>query len=151
MRQNFLFNHRVYISIIPTMEDQLCICLSKDIEEYIISRCSSIKGTLYRNYSLVIILLIVGKNHQLRDIDESAKSFIPHSNINTFLLRHYPFRIIWFFHLNKSDGKTIYKTSYIWSKIIASLFIFTSKFGRYVPVVIVGVLIVNELYPAIRR
>ena len=104
------------------------ILLTEAIEGRISSCSSAIESPLDRNYSPHrIVLHIIGKYHQLRDIDEATKLLVGETLlIHSFTFSNNSSMIVWLFYLYEAKRQTIDKQSDVWAEFI--LPIFTSEF-----------------------
>ena len=98
----YLFLHTVRYGLIWIFSHKIFISLTEDIEESLIPRRAAIERTLNRNPVFIIIFLIVGKYHQLGDIQESSEFFVAHPHIDTLPFCQNAVMVIRLLDLNKS-------------------------------------------------
>ena len=123
--------------------DKVFILFTKNIIKCFFFRCTTIEGSLNWYTVVVIIFLIIRINHQLCDVKKSSESFILKTSICSIELSFHTFVIIRFLYFDKSKWESVDKTSYVWTKIIFCIFIFTYKLSCYMPCVIFRIIKIN--------
>ena len=104
-----------------------------------------------RNTVVVIIFLIIGENHQLRDVDKAPECLVGHSLVDSVSFSENSIVIIRFLDFNEGKRKPIHKTSYVWTETVTGIRIFTGKFRGNVPLVIVSILEIDKLKTTVGR
>lgn len=99
----------------------------------------------------MVVLLIIGENHELRNIDEFAETLILHPLLYTVFLCKDSFRVVWFLDFDKAQWHSVDKTSDIWAEAVTCFFVFTCEFCGNVPLVVAGILKINEFCSTDRR
>ena len=104
-----------------------------------------------RNTVVVIIFLIIGENHQLRDVDKAPECLVGHSLVDSVSFSENSIVIIRFLDFNEGKRKPIHKTSYVWTETVTCVRILTGKFSGNVPLVIVGILEIDKFKTTVGR
>ena len=125
------------------------VLLTEHIEESLALGGATIECTLNRYTALIVVFLIIGEYHQLRNVEEAAKTCFAHSCIDAFTLSQYPLMIIWFLYLNESQWHSINETGDIRTEVVLCVFVFTCKLSGDVPIVVFRIVKVNKFYSAI--
>ena len=121
------------------------VCFAEYIEEYLIAGCGGIEGTLNRDYPFVVVLLIVRKDHQLRNVDEATEPLVLHPGLYAVLLSKDTLSIVGLLDLNESEREAVNKTRDVGAEIVAAFLILTGEFCGDVPLVVVRVGKINQL------
>ena len=127
------------------------VLLTEHIEESLSLSRAAIECTLDRHTALIVVLLIVGEYHQLRNVEEAAEARLAHSGVYAFTLRQNTLMIIGLLHLDKSQWHAIDETGDIRTEIVLRVFVFISKLRGNVPIVVVRIVKVNKFYSVIGR
>ncbi len=104
-----------------------------------------------RNTVVVIIFLIVGENHQLRDVDKASERLVGHPLVDSVSFCKNPVVIIRFLDFNEGKRKPIHKTGYVGTETVTSVRIFTGEFRGNVPLVIVRILEIDKFKTTVGR
>ena len=124
------------------------LLLAETVERHVLASASAIKSALDRHYSAACVVLhVVGEDHQLRDIDEAAESFVGEAVlVHALALGKHTTGVIRFLHLNKDQRKTVDKECYIRSELV--LAVAAGELRREMVQVLLGMV---EIYEFIRR
>ena len=150
-----VFQYPIFIFIryflIGIIGNKRFVLLTEHIEESLALGRATIECTLNRYTALIVVFLIVGEYHQLRNVEEAAKTCFAHSCIDAFTLSQDTLVVIWFLYFNKSQWHSIDETGDIRTEIILRIFVFTCKLCCDVPIVVFRIVKVNKFYSAIGR
>ena len=102
MLQHFIFVLIRYLLVWKIWNKRL-VLLTEHIEESLSLSRAAIECTLDRHTALIVVLLIVGEYHQLRNVEEAAEARLAHTGVYAFTLRQNTLMIIGLLHLDKSQ------------------------------------------------
>ena len=123
--KDFLFNYRVnfFIRIFPDKRSNFgsrYVFFSKAVKRSFITRSCTIERTLnWHNAAHCVVLHVVGENHKLRNIDESAELLVGETLfIHAGTFRNHSSVIIGLLDLDKDERKTVYKKCNVRSELV---------------------------------
>ena len=147
MRQDdsLIFFRYLVVAIPDDAYVKFRVCFAEYIEEDLIAGGGGVEGPLNRNNPFVVVLLIVGEDHQLRDVDEATEPLVLHPGLNAVLFGKDTLGIVGLLNLNESKRETVNKTRNVGAEVVAAFLILTGEFCGDVPLVVVRVGKINQL------
>ena len=121
------------------------IFFSEDVEKGFFLSRTTIESPPYRFSAFIVILLIVGEDHQLGDIEEPTKIRLTHSVVDSLFFGNDSQVVVRFLYLNKGQGEPIDKTSNIGTERLISTFVSAGEFCGEVPYIVRRIVKINEL------
>ena len=136
---SLVFLRHLIIAIFDNAYVQFRICFAKYIEENLVAGGGGIESSLNGNNPFVVVLLIVGEDHQLRDIDEATEPLVFHPGLDAVLFGKNTFCVVRLFNLNEGKGEAIYKARDVGAEVVSAFLVLTGEFCGDVPLVVVWV------------
>ena len=119
-------------------------CFTESIEEHLSLAHAGIESTLDRHTIVGIVLLVVGEDHQLSDIQKTAEIALAHTSMHAFAFCQHTLTVLWFLDLDMHQWQAVDKTGDIRAEVILSSLIGALQFDGAAPVVVLGIIKVDE-------
>lgn len=103
-------------------------------ESPFLSSCR-IECSLDRNNIFRVVGLVIGENHQLRNIQERAEGLVPEAGVDSFSFSEHPVTVVGFLDLDEGQGDAIHKAGDIGTETVVGLWILAGEFGCAMPMV----------------
>ena len=120
----------------------LRVFLPKPVEKQFAIAAGSVKGSLDWFWIRIIILHVVGENHQLRDVYKTTEHFFRKASVDTGMFRNDPIPVVGLFDFNESQRKAVNEQCNVGPKLILPIPI--GQFGDNMVCIFAFILQVND-------
>ena len=119
-------------------------CFTESIEEHLSLAHAGIESTLDRHSVVGIVLLVIGEDYQLSDIQKTAEIALAHTSMHAFAFCQHTLAVLWFLDLDMHQWQAVDKTSDIRAEVVLRGLVGALQFDSTTPVVILGMVKIDE-------